>query len=40
MKIIITIEIKPSQKPKKKSPAVPKQTPSQSSKTINIINHN
>lgn len=35
MKITITIEIKPSTK--KKSPAKPKQTPS-NSKTITIIN--
>lgn len=36
MKITITIEIKPSTK--KKSPAKPKQTPSNPSKTITIIN--
>jgi hypothetical protein len=39
MKIQITFEIKQSPKPKKKSPAKPKQTLSQSLKNTVIINH-
>lgn len=38
MKLIITIELKPDPKPKKKSPAKPKQTPSNPSKNTVIIN--
>lgn len=39
MKIIISIEIKPTPSPRKKSPATPKQPPSNSLKNTVIINH-